>query len=58
MIRRVMAYKSGRNNTTKFKVLYNTKEITYTKENIPQTVKKFMQTHNFIKVDNTAAFFE
>ena len=56
-MRSVTVYKTSRNNTTKYKVLYDTKEITYTSENVPQTVKAFMQNHNFTKINDTKMIF-
>ena len=48
----VTAYKSGVNNTTKYKVLYNKKEMVFTNENLPKTIKKFIQTHSFERISD------
>ena len=57
-VRLVSAYKSGKNNTTKYRVLYNTKEMFFTNENLPKTIKKFMQTHPFERISDTKVIFK
>ena len=58
MIKLVSAFKSGRTNIAKYRVYYDgTKEMYYTNENLPKTVKKFMETHPFERISDTKVIF-
>lgn len=58
MIKLVSAFKSGKNNTTNYRVHYEgTKEMYFTNKNLPKTVKRFMETHPFERVSDTKIYF-
>lgn len=55
MITYVVAYKSKK-GMTKYNVGYGRKEMRYTNTTLPQTVKRFMETHSFSKSEQKIIF--
>lgn len=58
----VTAYRTGRQNKAYYKVVRISengryKEFTYTNEDLPKTIKEFMQTHSFERLSETKIRF-
>lgn len=61
-IKKVTAYKSGRQNISRYLVIRISdngryREFNYTNADLPKTIKDFMATHSFEKINDNKMIF-